>query len=81
MAQKNIIRRIISSPIVQTFLIYLSGGWIALEMTDYFINKYELNEGISEVLSIILLIGMPVVLFLAWYLSREKEERIAKAPD
>jgi dienelactone hydrolase len=81
MSEKNIIRRIIASPTVQTFLIYLSGGWIALEMTDYFISKYELNERISEVLSIILLIGMPVVLFLAWYLSREKEERITKSPD
>ncbi|MCK4855731.1 MAG: hypothetical protein KAT31_15740, partial [Bacteroidales bacterium] len=68
MAKKNIIRRIISSPMVQTFLIYLSGGWIALEMTDYFINKYGLNERISEVLSIILLIGLPVAIFLAWYL-------------
>ena len=81
MAKKNIIRRIISSPLVQTFLIYLSGGWIALEMTDYFIDKYELNERISEVLSIILLIGLPVAIFLAWYLSREKQEREEKVPD
>ena len=60
--------------IYQTFLIYISGGWIALEMTDYFINKYGLNERISEILSIILLIGLPVALFLTWYLSRGKEE-------
>jgi len=73
-AQKNIIKRIISSPIVQTFLIYVSGGWIALEMTDYIINKYSLNEKVSDVLPIILLIGLPVAMFLAWYLSREKEE-------
>ena len=39
MAQKNIIKRIISSTVVQTFLIYVSGGWIALEMTDYIIDK------------------------------------------
>lgn len=74
MAKRNFIKRIVSSPIVQTFLIYLSGGWIALEMTDYFIRKYSLNERISDVLAIILLIGLPVAIFLAWYLSREKEE-------
>jgi len=74
MAQKNIIKRIISNPLVQTFLIYVSGGWIVLEMTDYIINKYSLNEKINDVLPIILLIGLPVTIFLAWYLSREKEE-------
>ena len=74
MAQKNIIKRIISNPLVQTFLIYVSGGWIALEMTDYFINKYGLNDRISDVLSIILLIGLPIAVLLSWYLSREKAE-------
>ena len=74
MAQKNIIKRIISNPLVQTILIYVSGGWIALEMTDYFINKYGLNDRISDVLSIILLIGLPIALFLSWYLSRENTE-------
>jgi len=45
-----------------------------LEMTDYIINKYGLNEKISDVLPIILLIGLPVAIFMAWFLSREKEE-------
>ncbi len=81
MAQKNIIKRIISSPLVQTFLIYISGGWIALEMTDYIINKYGLNERISDVLPIILLIGLPVAIFLAWYLGRDKEDGIITDQD
>jgi len=81
MTQKNIIKRIISSPLVQTFLIYVSGGWIALEMTDYLINKYSLNEKISDILPIILLIGLPVAILLAWYLSREKEEGIANGQE
>jgi dienelactone hydrolase len=74
MAQKNIIKRIISSPLVQTFLIYVSGGWIALEITDYIINNYGLGDKIRDVLSIILLIGLPIALLLSWYLGREKEE-------
>jgi len=73
MAQKNIIKRIIVNPLVQTFLIYMSGGWMALELTDYIINKYSLNEKISDVLPIILLIGLPVALVLAWYINREKD--------
>jgi dienelactone hydrolase len=73
-AEKNFIKKIISSQLIQTFLIYVSGGWITLEMTDYFINKYGLNERFSDILSIILLIGLPVVIFLAWYMGKEKEE-------
>ena len=78
MATKNFIKKIISSPLVQTFLIYVSGGWIALELTDYIINKYGLNEKISYILPIILLTGLPVAMFMAWFLSRDKEEGTEK---
>ena len=81
MVKKNIIKRIISSPLVQTFLIYVSGGWIALELSDYIINKYALNEKVSDVLPIILLIGLPIAIFFAWFLSRETKEVNGKAAE
>ena len=74
MAQQQKIRSFISNPLVQTFLIYVSGGWIVLEMTDYFINNYNLSESFRDILLIILLAGLPVALFLSWYLSRDKTE-------
>jgi dienelactone hydrolase len=83
MAQKNIIKRIISNPLIQTFLIYVSGGWIVLEMTDYIINKYGLNEKVSDVLPVILLIGLPVTILLSWYFGRENvggEENLQEEP-
>lgn len=74
MAQKKNIKSIISNPLIQTFLIYVSGGWIVLEMTDYFINNYGLSETFRDVLLIIMLAGLPVALFLSWYLSRDKAD-------
>ena len=74
MAQQKNINSFISNPLVQTFLIYVSGGWIILEMTDYFINNYGLIETFRDVLLIILLAGLPMALFLSWYFSREKGE-------
>ncbi len=74
MAQKDIIKRIISNPIMQTIVIYVSGGWIALEMTDFFIDNYGINERIRDILLIVFLVGLPVAIFLAWFLSREKLE-------
>ena len=81
MAQKNIIKRIFINPLVQTFLIYMSGGWVALELTDYIINKYSLNEKFSDVLPVILLIGLPVAIVLAWYINREREPTSALPDD
>jgi TolB-like protein/Flp pilus assembly protein TadD len=74
MAQQKNIKSFISNPLVQTFLIYVSGGWIVLEMTDYFINNYGLGETFRDVLLIIMLAGLPVAIFLTWYLSRDKQK-------
>jgi len=82
MAQQKI-KGFISNPLVQTFLIYVSGGWIVLEMTDYFINNYGLGETFRDILLIIMLAGLPVALFLSWYLSRDKhleEQDLETAP-
>ncbi len=84
MAQQKKIKGFISNPLVQTFLIYVSGGWIVLEMTDYFINNYSLDETFRDVLLIIMLACLPVSLFLSWYLSRDKLEEdddIEAVPD
>ena len=80
MAQPEKIKSIISNPLVQTFLIYVSGGWIVLEMTDYFINNYNLSETFRDILLVIMLAGLPVALFLSWYLSRDKHPRDGRCP-
>jgi len=84
MAQQKKIKGLISNPLVQTLLIYVSGGWIVLEMTEYFINNYNLSETFRDILLIILLAGLPVALFVSWYLSRDKseeEEDLPAVPD
>ena len=74
MADNKNIKKLISSPLVQTFLIYISGFWIVLEMTEYFITNYNLSDRFRDILLIIMIIGLPVAIFFTWYLSREKEK-------
>ena len=50
MKEKTLLERIISNPIIQTFVIYVSGGWIILEITEYFIENFGLQESIRNVL-------------------------------
>ncbi len=78
MAKKKNINKIISNPIAQTFLVYISGGWIVLEMTDYFINNYGLTERFRDILLIVMIISLPLALFITWYFSRDKETKDEK---
>ncbi len=78
MADKKNINRFVSSPIAHTLLVYISVGWIALEMTDYFINNYSLTERFRDILLIVMIIGLPLALFLTWYFSRDKETKDEK---
>ena len=64
MPENKNIKKIISSPVVHALLIYISSGWIVLEMTDYFISHYDLTERFRDILLIIMIVGLPIALFL-----------------
>lgn len=70
---KSFIRKIISNPIVQTLAIYVSSGWILIELLEYFISHFNLNEQSRNILLVILLCGLPVSLVIAWLVSRERK--------
>jgi TolB-like protein/Tfp pilus assembly protein PilF len=78
MSENKNIKKIISSPVIQACLIYLSSGWIILEMTDYFISNYDLTARFRDILLIIMIIGFPIALFLTWIFSREKQKEEEK---
>ncbi|RLD53842.1 MAG: hypothetical protein DRI97_12665, partial [Bacteroidetes bacterium] len=71
----NKIKQILNNPILQTLVIFVSGGWIVLEITDYLIENFGLNEHARKILLIVLLALLPVALFLAWYVSRQTGTR------
>ena len=74
MNSNTFIEKIIRNPIIQALVIYISGSWIILEIAEYFIENFGLNESVRNILLILLLIGLPVAIFLAWSLHRKKFE-------
>jgi len=70
---KSIIDKIIRSPIIQTIVIFVSSGWIILEITEYFIGNFGLNESARIVILIILLCIFPVAIFLTWFLNNKQK--------
>jgi len=71
----NKLKTFIQNPILQTFAIFISSSWIVLEITDYFIDNFGLNENARKILLIVLLALLPVAVFLAWYLTRQTSTR------
>ena len=74
MSSKTLIERIIFNPIVQTFVIFISGGWIILEITEYFIENFGLNEKARNIALIVLIALLPIAIFFAWFLNRKKQQ-------
>ena len=74
MRSKSFIERIIFNPIIQTFVIFISGGWIILEITEYFIENFNLNEKARNIALIILIVTLPVAMLFTWYLHRKKQQ-------
>jgi len=81
MRSKTFIERIIQNPIIQTLVIFISGGWIILEITEYFIENFGLNENVRNILLITLLSILPVALFLAWYLTRKEKGALSSGSE
>jgi len=75
MRSKTFVEGIIHNPIVQTFVIFISGGWIILEINEYFIENFGLNEATRNILLIILLSALPVAVFVSWYIGRKQKEK------
>ncbi len=78
MRSKNFIERIIHNPIIQTLVIFISGGWIVLEITEYFIENFGLNEAARNIVLIILISLLPIAVFIAWFSNRKKSEKESK---
>ncbi len=78
MSDKTNFNKIVSNPVAHTFLVYISVGWLVLEMTDFFINNYNLTERFRDILLIAMIIGLPLALFFTWYFSRDKETKDEK---
>jgi len=81
MESKSFIRKIISNPIIQTLAVYVSGGWILIELLEYFIAHFNLNEQFRNIFLIALLCGLPVALIVAWLVSRDKKVVDEKRPE
>ena len=62
--------------VVQWGLVYVAGAWGFLQGLEYVSEAFEWPPQIRQIALLLLLIGLPVVLVLAWYHGDRGQQRI-----
>ena len=65
--------------VVQWGLVYVAGAWGFLQGLEYVSDAFHWPEQLRQIALLALLIGLPVVLVLAWYHGDRGEQRVGGA--
>ena len=62
--------------VVQWGIAYAAAAWVLLQVLEYFSATFDWPRQIQQLTTVILLIGLPVALILAWYHGDRAQQRI-----
>ena len=62
--------------VVQWGLVYVAAAWGFLQGLEYVSETYHWPEQLRQIAILVLLIGLPIVLVLAWYHGDRGQQRI-----
>lgn len=65
--------------VVQWGIVYAAGAWGFLQGLEYVTDTFHWPDRIQQLSTLALLIGLPVVLVLAWYHGDRGEQRVSRA--
>lgn len=62
--------------VVQWGVAYAAGAWLLMQVLEYFSGTFDWPRQIQQLSTLVLLIGLPIVLVLAWYHGDRGQQRI-----
>jgi len=71
--------RLTRRKVVQWGIVYVTGAWGFLQGLEYLSETYGWPRQIQQLVTLALLIGLPVVLVLAWYHGERGQQRVTTA--
>jgi TolB-like protein len=71
--------RLTRRKVVQWGIVYVAGAWGFLQGLEYLSGTYDWPRQIQQLVTLALLIGLPIVLVLAWYHGERGQQRITTA--
>jgi len=75
----NLIRALHSRKMFQVGILYLGGAWALLEATNFFVQNYELSQKLVNVVILLLVLGLPAVLVIAWYHGEHGRQEVERS--
>lgn len=60
-------------------ILYLGGAWALLEATNFFVQNYELSPKLVSVVILLLVLGLPAVLVIAWYHGEHGRQEVERS--
>jgi hypothetical protein len=61
--------------VAQRGIAYVAGGWALLQGIDFLADAFHWPDATKQIATLVLLIGLPVVLVLAWFHGDRGEQR------
>ncbi len=65
--------------LVQTAAVYAGGAWLMLEATDFFVDNYALSPRMLDIAVLLILLGFPAALIIAWYHGEKGRQQVARS--
>jgi TolB-like protein len=65
--------------LMRTAVVYLGGAWLMLEATGFFVDNYALSRGLIDIVLLLLGLGFPAALIIAWFHGAKGRQSIARS--
>jgi TolB-like protein len=75
----SLFRALHSRKMFQVGILYLGGAWALLEATNFFVQNYELSQKLVSVVILLLVLGLPAVLVIAWYHGEHGRQEVERS--
>ena len=73
----NLLQRLKKRKIVQWTLGYLAGAFVVLQLMDALEGPLGLGQAVQQGILVLLVVGFPVTLVLAWYHGEQGRQRVS----
>jgi len=74
MKSKNFIEGLFYSPVLRAIVVFISGAWIILEISEYLIENFGIPESLRKILLWVLLCAIPVVIIGVILFQRKQSD-------
>jgi len=80
--RESILNRLRHRKVVQWSVVYVAGAWGFLQGLQYVSDAFQWPAAVRQIaLLVVVLVGLPLVLVLAWYHGERGQQRVTGTED